>query len=143
MADVESRSLEELLEAGEVTSALLLKGDGWTDRERDIARQAWEAGLAANVSVQKTQSLRAELHNAARNFTALADEKERLRNLVGTLTTLVRIGFLLSVDGERATSDIVRDPETRGLLMSILQAVDSNAAAISAVNFKPTKGVEV
>ena len=41
----DERTLEKLLAAGEVRSALILKGD-YTPAERELARKAWEAGLA-------------------------------------------------------------------------------------------------
>jgi len=37
-------TLDELLAAGRVKSALLLKGD-FTDDQRELARQVWEAGI--------------------------------------------------------------------------------------------------
>lgn len=53
-----------------------------------------------------------------------AREREQRNRLV----TLVRIGFLASVEGERATADLVREPEHRALLMAILQAEDTEHA---------------
>jgi hypothetical protein len=110
MSTEDIRSLEELLEAGEVEAALLLKGEGWTDGEREIAREAWKAGLAVR---------RAEI--------------TRLQAQIRTLALLVRIGFLVTVDGERATTEIVRDPETRKVLMAILQAKDADAAGLVVI----------
>jgi hypothetical protein len=40
---------EELLAAGEVKAALLLKGF-YTPQEREIAQRAWEAGLRAGAA---------------------------------------------------------------------------------------------
>ena len=48
------------------------------------------------------------------------------------LVALVRVGFLVTVNGERATADLVRDPETRDLLLTILGAKDT-AAAVEAL----------
>lgn len=52
-------------------------------------------------------------------------EAERERK---QLVALVRIGFLVTVDGERATPDFVQEPATRELLLKILQAKDTEAA---------------
>lgn len=38
------KSLEVLLEAGEVEAVLLFKGD-WTEAEKQAAREGWEIGL--------------------------------------------------------------------------------------------------
>ena len=46
--------LEELLASGDVIGALLLP-DSLTDRERDIARQAWEAGIAVGRAATDEQ----------------------------------------------------------------------------------------
>lgn len=53
-----------------------------------------------------------------------------------SLVTLVRIGFLVTVNGEKGRTDVVNDPELRKLLFTILQAQDI-AAAISAVASSP------
>jgi hypothetical protein len=45
-----SLSVEELLEAGEVRAALLLKGD-WDEGDRKLALDVWEAGLAVGDQV--------------------------------------------------------------------------------------------
>ncbi len=53
-----------------------------------------------------------------------------------TLVTLVRIGFLVRVDGERGTPDVVRDPEARKLLMTILQASNADEACLDILRGK-------
>jgi hypothetical protein len=55
-------------------------------------------------------------------------ERDRLAAQVAELVALVRIGFLVTLDGERATPDLVRNPGLRGLLFTILQAEDTDAA---------------
>jgi hypothetical protein len=55
------------------------------------------------------------------------DLSKRTRELV----TLVRVGFLVRIDGERATVDTVREPELHELLMTILQANDTETAYIA------------
>jgi len=62
------------------------------------------------------------------------DARAALRDLIAQaeqrddLVTLVRVGFLVTVGGERATADIVGEPKLRELLMTILQAKDTEAA---------------
>lgn len=51
--------------------------------------------------------------------------------LVTKLVTLVRVGFLVRVDGERATLDSVRDPDLNKMLRTIMQAVDAEDAAVA------------
>ncbi len=58
---------------------------------------------------------------------------ERAETALRQAVTLVRIGFLVTVDGERATADTVREPSIRELLLTILQAKDSESAARAAL----------
>ncbi len=62
-----------------------------------------------------------------------ADEIEDLRVDVAFLVALVRIGFLVTENGERATADLVRHPATRDLLLTILQAKDAHAATAAVL----------
>lgn len=61
---------------------------------------------------------------------ALAAEAEaaRLREQETKLVTLIRMGFLVTVNGERGRTDIVNDPAHRELLFTILQAKDVEQA---------------
>lgn len=65
-------------------------------------------------------------------FVAAEAEAARLREQAADLVLLVRIGFLVTVDGERATADFVKEEKTRALLLAILQAKDT-AAAVAAL----------
>jgi len=56
----------------------------------------------------------------------------RLQQALAPLVTLVRIGFLVTVNGERAGSEVVKDPATREILFAILKAKDT-AAAVEAL----------
>ena len=96
-------------------------------------------GLHEN-SEKECDNLRVEIRSAVdramesdRISVAAEGKNTRLQAQVRTLALLVRIGFLVTVGGERATSDIVRDPETLKLLMAILQAKDADAAGLVAV----------
>lgn len=62
--------------------------------------------------------------NAEAAEARLAVATELQENLV----LLVRFGFLVSVNGERATADAIKDGRLRELLFSILQAKDVAAA---------------
>jgi hypothetical protein len=42
--------LEDLLERGEVQAALILKGD-YTDREKELIRDAWDKGLRIGIEI--------------------------------------------------------------------------------------------
>lgn len=57
--------------------------------------------------------------------------------LIAKLVTLIRVGFLVRVDGERATIDTVRNVELHKLLMTILQAEDSEIASFTILKEKP------
>jgi hypothetical protein len=61
------------------------------------------------------------------------NETLRLSEERDKLVALVRIGFLVTINGERADADVVNDPEMRKLLFTILQAKDT-AAAIAALH---------
>lgn len=56
---------------------------------------------------------------ALRSLETILKEQEKLRD---NLITLVRFGFLVNVDGKRATSDTIVDPTLRELLKTILRA---------------------
>lgn len=53
---------------------------------------------------------------------------ERLEKERDKLVTLVRFGFLVTVNGERAKADDVKEPGLRRTLMTVLQAKDTEAA---------------
>ena len=61
---------------------------------------------------------------------ALEERAEAAEARVRELVTLVRIGFLVTVDGGRATADTVAEPGLRALLFSILQAEDTAQAVV-------------
>lgn len=56
---------------------------------------------------------------ALESLETILNEQEILRN---NLVTLVRFGFIVNVDGRRATSDTIVDPTLRELLKTILRA---------------------
>lgn len=64
-----------------------------------------------------------------------------IEELLEQLTVLVRIGFLVSVGGERATADTVANPELRALLLSILQA-ESTTATMASLEQSCARGHE-
>lgn len=61
----------------------------------------------------------------------LLSEKARLQQALESLVALVRIGFLVTVDGVRGTPGLVQG-DGRDLLLTILGAVDS-ASAVEAL----------
>lgn len=61
---------------------------------------------------------------------------QRVEEQLASLITLVRLGYLVTVNGERGRTDVVNDPALRDLLFTILQAKDT-ATAIAAVASSP------
>lgn len=61
-------------------------------------------------------------------YDGLGNLANNLFKHIAELVTLVRVGFLVRIDGERATVDTVREPELHELLRTILQAKDTEEA---------------
>ena len=77
------------------------------------------------IHVAITHTSQMQLENT---MYALREHITKLETTLQGTVALVRIGFLVTVDGERIKPDLVRNPETRALLMTILQAEDTDAA---------------
>ena len=76
-------TLDELLAAGRVKSALLLKGD-FTDDQREMARQVWEAGIRSRdgelaAAEQRASQLEHERDAMRRDRSVWAAENNRER----------------------------------------------------------------
>jgi hypothetical protein len=116
----DEEALEDRALAAEAEAELLRGARRYLQEEVDV-----QATLAVTRDISRRQYV-----ERARRLT------EGLRDLV----ILVRIGFLLTVNGERPTPDIVTDPKMRELLFTILQAEDSEAAARALLSANPPQG---
>jgi hypothetical protein len=102
------------------------------------AVREWIATVRSEV--ERLREERDELQQINRDWFGLQERERRLTEGLRDLVILVRIGFLLTVNGERPTADIVTDPKVRGLLLTILQAEDSEAAARALLSANPPQG---
>lgn len=66
---------------------------------------------------------------------ALEAERDGLLEQLEALVLLVRVGFLVTVNGVRGSTDVINDPDLRKLLFTILQAPNT-ADAIKAVIYE-------
>lgn len=89
-----------------------------------LAEDVSDADLSAQLWRDATEIQKDRAEASKRQVAALEAEREKL-------VTLVRVGFLVTVNGERATADTVANPEVRETLFSILQAKDTAAALAS------------
>jgi hypothetical protein len=110
------------------------------EAERDVAISAAmeyrREREAAEARLGEAHRECARLHDErddARAMTRIANSRcARLQQAIAPLVTLVRIGFLVTVNGELAGTEVVNDSSTRELLFAILQAKDT-AAAVEAL----------
>lgn len=86
------------------------------------------ANEATNQAVLVREWERAADQHRLRAEAAVA-RADALTHVATRLVALVRIGFLVTVGGERATYGTVGDSAMSGLLYTILHAEDSEAAA--------------
>lgn len=132
VSEVEADLVARLREAEARVQELERERDEALDREAgtsDAMDGMRERALAAEAALAESAKREGEWRRKfGRAAHELNEAEAALADMRRALTVLVRIGFLVSVDGERANADDVREPQLRKLLFTILQAEDTETA---------------